>query len=184
MSEGWLAALPFKGNGRSKTRLQMPEAQQLAQQWLTLALKQCLSIPSIEQTWVVSQGDQLELPAGAGWMRQSGAGLNEGLQEWWSLHRPARWLVILPDLPYLTAADVEELLQACPPGGLALAPDRHQRGCNGLAVRDCQPELVFGTDSFLRFQAQPWPQTVIKRCGLANDVDTLDDWNCLACQHR
>lgn len=184
MSEGWTAVLPFKGNGQSKTRLQMPEAQQLAQQWLTLALDRCLNTPLIEQTWVVSLGDQLQLPSGVGWMRQAGTGLNEGLREWWSLHRPQRWLVVLPDLPHLTAQDLEELLQLCPRQGVALAPDRHRRGCNALAVRGCQPELVFGKDSFLRFQAQPFSQTVVERCGLANDVDTLDDWNCLACQHR
>ena len=183
MSDGWMAVLPFKGNGRSKTRLQVPEAQALAQQWLTLAVQQCLGTPSIQQTWVVSQGDQLELPAGADWMRQAGTGLNEALREWWSLHRPARWLVILPDLPHLTGADLEALLQACPERGLALAPDRHRRGCNGMAVSNCQPELVFGMNSFSRFQAQSLPQAVVERCGLANDVDTLDDWKCLACQH-
>ena len=184
MPERWLAVLPFKGNGRSKTRLQMPEAQELAQQWLTRTAEQCLATPSIEQTWVVSLGDHLQLPPAVDWMRQAGTGLNEGLREWWAAHRPTRWLVILPDLPHLLGEDLEELLRACPPQGLALAPDRHRRGCNALAVRDCHPELVFGTDSFLRFQAQPFAQTVVERCGLANDVDTLDDWNCLACQHR
>jgi len=184
MSERWVAVLPFKANGHSKTRLQVPEAQQLAQQWLTRAVEQCLATPSIGQTWVVSLGDHLQLPPEVGWMRQAGTGLNEGLREWWSLHRPARWLVILPDLPHLLSEDLEELVKACPPRGLALAPDRHRRGCNALAVCACKPELVFGTDSFLRFQAQPWEQAVVERCGLANDVDNLDDWNCLACQHR
>ncbi|MBX3167866.1 MAG: hypothetical protein KF760_10660 [Candidatus Eremiobacteraeota bacterium] len=176
--------LPFKGNGRSKTRLPVPEAQQLAQQWLTQALEQCLSTPSIGQTWVVSLGDQLQLPPAVRWMRQAGPGLNEGLREWRSLQRPRRWLVILPDLPHLTGADLEALIQNCPRPGLALAPDRHRRGCNALAVDGCSPELVFGKDSFLRYQAQPLAQAVIERCGLANDVDTLEDWNCLACQPR
>ena len=184
MSEGWVAVLPFKGNGQSKTRLQMPEAQELAQQWLTCAIEKCLSTPLIAQTWVVSLGDQLHIPPGVSWMRQTGAGLNEGLSEWLSLERPARWLVVLPDLPYLTAKDLEDLLTLCPDQGLALAPDRHRRGCNALASSGCQPELVFGKDSFLRFQAQPWAQAVVERSGLANDIDTLDDWNCLACQHR
>lgn len=184
MSESWIAVLPFKGNGQSKTRLAIPEAQQLAQQWLTRAVEQCLNTESIAQTWVVSLGDQLELPAGANWMRQKSQGLNEGLREWYELHRPVRWLVMLPDLPYVSSDDLEELLKACPGHGLALAPDRHQRGCNALAMQGCSPQLVFGTDSFLRYQAQSFPQSVVERCGLANDVDTLDDWNCLACQHR
>jgi len=51
-------------------------------------------------------------------------------------------------------------------------------------VRGKSPELVFGTDSFLRFQAQNLAQAVVESCGLANDVDTLEDWNCLACQPR
>lgn len=184
MSEKWVAVLPFKGNGQSKTRLQLPEAQQLAQQWLTRALEQCLNTASIGQTWVVSLGDQLQLPASVCWMRQAGPGLNEGLREWRSLHRPQRWLVILPDLPHLSAADLEALIQACPAQGLALGPDRHRRGCNALAMDGCTPELVFGKDSFLRFQTQPFAQSVTERVGLANDVDNLEDWNCLACQHR
>ncbi|MBS2039769.1 hypothetical protein JST97_32595 [bacterium] len=184
MSERWTAVLPFKGNGLSKTRLSLPEARVLAQQWLTRALQECLRAPSIESTWVVSLGDQLQLPEGVGWMRQAGLGLNEGLREWYSLHRPARWLVILPDLPGLAVEDLEALLENCPGPGLALAPDRHQKGCNALAVRECQPELVFGMDSLRRFQSQGLDFSVVKRPGLANDVDTLEDWNCLACQHR
>jgi 2-phospho-L-lactate guanylyltransferase len=184
MPERWTAVLPFKGNGRSKTRLDLPQAQQLAQQWLTRALDCCLQSPSIEATWVVSLGGQLELPVGVGWMRQAGPGLNEGLNEWYCLHRPERWLVILPDLPELQVQDLEELLARCPVRGLGLAPDRHLRGCNALAVRGCLPELVFGADSFERFQAQALNEAVVQRRGLANDVDTLDDWNCLACQHR
>lgn len=184
MSDSWIAVLPFKGNGQSKTRLPVPEAQELAQRWLTQALEQCLGAPSIGETWVVSLGDQLQLTPSVGWMRQSGAGLNEGLHEWRSLHRPKRWLVILPDLPHLSGADLEALIQNCPAQGIALAPDRHRRGCNALAMNDCTPELVFGKDSFLRYQAQPFAQAVTERCGLANDVDTLEDWNCLACQPR
>ena len=184
MPERWTAVLPFKGNGLSKTRLELPQAQELAQQWLTRALQCCLQAPSIESTWLVTLGDRMELPAGVGWMRQAGPGLNEGLREWYSVHRPGRWLVILPDLPELEVQDLEELLAHCPGGGLALAPDRHRRGCNALAMFDCQPELVFGAGSFGRFQAQELPQAVVERVGLANDVDTLDDWNCLACQHR
>lgn len=184
MPEGWTAVLPFKGNGHSKTRLQRPDSQQLAQQWLTRAVEQCLAAPSIAQTWVVSLGDQLQLPPGARWMRQKSQGLNQGLQEWADLQRPPRWLVILPDLPWLTSAELEQLLQSCPASGIALAPDRHRRGCNALAVSGNHPELVFGPESFRRFQAQDLPQAVLESCGLANDVDTLDDWNCLACQHR
>ncbi|MFN8612650.1 MAG: hypothetical protein U0931_34245 [Vulcanimicrobiota bacterium] len=184
MSDGWTAVLPFKANGLSKTRLSLPEARQLAQLWLTRALEQCLAASSVSSTWVVSLGDQLQLPSGVGWMRQAGSGLNEGLREWYSLHRPRRWLVILPDLPDVQAADLEALLAQCPAGGVALAPDRHRQGCNALAVRDCHPELVFGVSSFQRFQAQGLNCAVVERGGLANDVDTLEDWNCLRCQHR
>lgn len=184
MSELWTAVLPFKGNGLSKTRLSLPEARQLAQQWLSSALGECLRSPSIGSTWVVSLGDQFQLPEGVGWMRQAGSGLNEGLREWYSLHRPERWLVILPDLPELGVEDLQRLLENCPAGGVALAPDRHRKGCNALAVWGCQPELVFGPDSLSRFLAQGLKSELVERPGLANDVDTLDDWNCVACQHR
>ena len=180
MCKPFWALLPYKGNGQSKTRLHLPSGQDLSQQWLATALEQCRQSPLIESTWVVSLGDQFDLPADVGWLRQRQPGLNEGIQEWLDQHRPVRWLVVLPDLPHLSSHDLNNLLRACPTPGIALAPDRHDRGCNGLAVNQAQPQLCFGPDSFPLYQKQGLPSAVVRTHGLAHDVDTLADWESIA----
>ena len=180
MSEGWRALLPYKGNGQSKTRLHVPTGQQLSQQWLNGVVEQCQQTSLIESIWVISLGDQFQLPEGAGWLRQSRPGLNEGIQEWLDCHQPQRWLVLLPDLPHLCAEDVRQLLTACPADGIALAPDRRDEGCNGLAVRGVRPQLCFGPNSFRLYQQQGLNTAIVRRPGLAHDVDTAADWESIA----
>lgn len=180
MSELWTAVLPFKGTSRSKTRLDLPGAPELARQWLDHTLQQCALCPRIGSTEVVSLGPLSGLTP----FVQTSPGLNEGLQQWWEARRPGRWLVLLPDLPHLETQDLEALLVACPAGGLALAPDRHGQGTNAMASDGVLPELVFGPNSLARFQAQPFAQVVVRRAGLSHDIDTLSDWNELPCPSR
>lgn len=181
MYRDWVAVLPFKANGSSKTRLHLQHSQELAQQWLELALRACRQSRGLDSVWVLTLGDRLELPQGVRSMTQTRSGLNEGLQEWLEHIQPRRWLVLLPDLPRVTGEEIDQLLQACPHPGLALAPDRHGRGCNALAADSCRPQLAFGPDSFLfhRSQGQEMDVAVVQAEGLAHDVDTLEDWETL-----
>lgn len=172
--------MPFKGNGQAKTRLALPDAARLAQEWLGTALAACRGCLEIERTWVVSLEGPLGLPPEVGWLRQRQPGLNPGIAEWLAQEQPLNWLVILPDLPALTACDVRRLLAECPRPGLALAPDRHGRGCNGLAAAGVRPRLGFGEDSFRHYRSLGLATAVVECPGLAHDVDTLSDWESLA----
>ncbi|MDW8326201.1 MAG: 2-phospho-L-lactate guanylyltransferase [Anaerolineales bacterium] len=97
-----------------------------------------------------------------------------------------RAVLILPaDLPQLTPADVELLLNALAPASMertaVIAPDRHERGTNALLVRP--PDLMrfaFGPDSFRehvrRANAVGAQVRVVRAPNLALDLDTPEDW--------
>ena len=91
-------------------------------------------------------------------------------------------LVVLGDLPYLTASDVASIVRLLPVDatGAVLAPDRHERGTNALLLRppDALP-FAFGRDSFQRHVARAVALGVrtvwYTSEGTRRDVDTPDD---------
>lgn len=124
---------------------------------------------------------------GASGLLQRGAGLNAGLRlgRDEAVRRGAgTLLIVLGDLPWVTAADIDALLATVPAGGVVLAPDRHERGTNAAAFRP--PDAIdpaFGTGSFARHRAaaverghQP---REFRAIGLAFDVDTPEDLDAL-----
>jgi 2-phospho-L-lactate guanylyltransferase len=94
----------------------------------------------------------------------------------------ARGMLQLPaDLPLITPADVECLLQIHGPApSVTLAPSRDERGSNAVA---CSPPdllpLRFGEDSYFphleRARALGIEPGIVQRAGFALDVDTCDD---------
>jgi 2-phospho-L-lactate guanylyltransferase len=85
------------------------------------------------------------------------------------------------DIPLITPEDVGALLQAHSDApAVTLAPSRDERGSNAVVYSpaDLLP-LRFGDDSFLphlrRARALGIEPCVLKRPGLALDVDTPDD---------
>jgi 2-phospho-L-lactate guanylyltransferase len=90
-------------------------------------------------------------------------------------------LIVLPDLPLLTAADVRAMLNAARESETAvLAPDRAGAGSNALLL--APPDIIapsFGEGSARRHRAAlalaGVPLTVLRRPGLALDLDTADD---------
>lgn len=109
------------------------------------------------------------------WRQDSGQGLNRELERLRTALGSPPLLVIHADLPLLTRADVEALLEAAQ-GGIALAPDWHGMGTNALAIEDDRPfTFVFGADSFARHKAGADVTAIVSRPGLALDVDTPED---------
>ena len=85
-------------------------------------------------------------------------------------------LILHADLPLLQQADVDAVLDEAEAVGIALAPDRHGTGTNALAL--CNGRSVtfqFGADSFPRHFEQDSDAAVIRREGLALDLDTPED---------
>ena len=94
---------------------------------------------------------------------------------------PAQEIVLLPaDLPHLVPADVEVLVTAGRDARIAIAPDRHGTGTNGLY-------LPAGLDFTCRFGARSRARhedearrlgiepAIVTRHGLASDLDTPCD---------
>jgi 2-phospho-L-lactate guanylyltransferase len=93
----------------------------------------------------------------------------------------AGMLQVPADIPLVTADDIAALLQAHgEAAAVTLAPSRDQRGTNALV---CSPPdalpLRFGDDSFFahlcRARASGVEPRIVRRPGLALDVDTPDD---------
>jgi 2-phospho-L-lactate/phosphoenolpyruvate guanylyltransferase len=118
-----------------------------------------------------------ERPSGWPWrfVADRGRGLNEELAVARSALRAVPLLVLPADLPLLCARDIAVLLAAAS-SRPALAPDRHGRGTNAVALPPGYPfRLRFGPDSFRRHRAQMAEARIVRRPGLALDLDTAAD---------
>ena len=121
-------------------------------------------------------------------VRQREGGLNDGLElgrSWAQARGADALLVLLGDLPCLSACEVRDFLalaETIPTGGplVALAPDRHERGTNGLLLRpaDALP-FAFGEGSLARHEALARERGIatmrFHARGLRYDVDTPAD---------
>ena len=114
---------------------------------------------------------------GTAWLADRGAGLNAELDRILAtLEKPL--LVIHADLPLLAAADVRALIAAAEAHGAAIAPDRASVGTNAIALFARTPAsfgFAFGDASFARHRLILPGAAIVRRRGLALDVDTLDD---------
>lgn len=173
---GWTALLPFKSSGDRKTRLQSrldtPQRDALAERLFAHVTQILAAAPAISEIILISQQP---VP---GWRHRhiadAGRGLNAELAAVRSSLPATNLLVIHADLPLLAAADIAALLAT---SGIAIAPDRHGAGTNALALpADEKLPFAFGTDSFARHLAAAGTQAnIVRRLGLALDIDTPDD---------
>ena len=94
---------------------------------------------------------------GATPLAQREGGLNDGLElgRRWAVERDAQALrSLFGDLPLLTPAEVAALVEAASAGServVVLAPDRSERGTNGMVLRPALPlPFLFGAESLER----------------------------------
>lgn len=116
---------------------------------------------------------------------QESRGLNEALEEGrrWALDEGASALLVLPaDLPYLSASDVQMLLEALNDTAVSavISPDRLREGTNALLLRPPDAlQFVFGSGSFeahLSGARERGIQVEIRETvGVAFDLDTRED---------
>lgn len=174
----WTAIVPLKLRALRKSRLSS---------CMSLQERQTLSDRMAAR--VLAALDEAGIPArvlspvpwaDAVWEPDHGAGLNAELDRVRVALACAPLLVISGDLPLLTAADVHMLLAGAEAQGVAIAPDRHGRGTNAIALCDSRPfAFAFGEGSFARhLAAAQGAATIRDHPGLAFDLDTpadLDD---------
>lgn len=185
-----IAVVPVKHLSDAKTRLAgrltPAERRTLVLELLDHLLGVLIHSELIEDIIVVSPDPEIGRKAeatGATALLQSGAGLNEaillGRDE--ALRRGADgMLVLLADLPLLTSADVDAIVRSIGDSAVVLAPDRHERGTNALAMRPPEAiEPAFGIDSLHRHRLAACEHGLTTReyraQGTGFDIDTPAD---------
>lgn|SRR3546814_375694 len=178
----WTAVVPLKTSGERKSRLaallSAEERSALSVRMFHHVVDVLTQVPAIGRIIVLAE----ECPADwdGDWMADGGRGLNPELEQARKL--VAGDLIVLhADLPLLTPGDVTALIEAASESGLAIAPDRHRTGTNGLALKaSTRLEFSFGADSFRLHRLQRSDCMVVERDGFALDLDTPDDLKALA----
>lgn len=181
--------LPFRGLGEPKTRLagllSLDERRELAIAMLRRSID-ALSAGGVGPLTVVTMDPRLEgvvTDRRVHVVVQSSVGLNGAVrlgQHWAIEHGADALLVLLPDLPLVTGADVDALVQQANPHAAVIAPDRHGQGTNALLL--WPPDAIapaFGEGSADRHRRglalAEHPVTDVQRPGTHLDLDTPDD---------
>src|SRR5919201_2490458 len=123
-----------------------------------------------EAAWRVAA--ELEVDVLAGVPRGQGPAVDAALHR---LEPVGPVLVVNADLPCVQPDDLRALLDAVPPGGIALAPAADGT-TNALALADATLfEPLYGPGSAERFLALVARAGTVEHPNLAHDVDTLED---------
>jgi 2-phospho-L-lactate/phosphoenolpyruvate guanylyltransferase len=179
----WSVILPFKGRAERKTRLAGrltgAERQALSASLFDHAVRTLQACPTVGEIILLSDLRP------AGWTHRflpdHGRGLNAELAAAVGQMPTQRILILLPDLPLLSVADVEAMLEDSD-RGCSIAADRAGTGTNALAFQNATNfTFAFGPNSFIaHVQASRWRARFVTRPGLALDIDTSADLDAAA----
>lgn len=177
----WTALIPLKAAPSRKTRLSAgftaDQRVALSDRFARHVAKAVLACPAISSVALVSDAPLGGLPVRH--IRDRGMGLNVELARAVARLGGDHVVIVSADLPLLRSSDIEALLHSALAEGSAIAPDRHGTGTNALALvsaRNCR--FHFGCDSFVAHRGEFPAGAVVRRWGLALDVDTPDDFEC------
>jgi 2-phospho-L-lactate guanylyltransferase len=171
---------------RCKTRLEgvlgLDARVELARAMLERVLAAARAVPAVDEVLVVSP-ERDRVPDDVPVLHDAGNDLNAAMDAGRraALARGATAMLLLPaDLPLLRAADLRRLVLAGRHSGVAIAPDRHGSGTNGLyLVADAPLPFRFGPDSRVRHQAEArrlgLRARLVRTAGLQSDLDTVED---------
>ncbi len=193
------AIVPAKALDRAKGRLAAllsePDRARLALAMLEDVVRALQDSQRLDVIAVVSPDPEVlqkaaELGAEAVREPESARGINQALSYAADglVRTPDALLVVLADVPAVTAADIDTVLDAVPPElGVVICPS-HDRGTSALALRP--PGVIpfrFGTESFSAHKreaaARRVPLHVLRIESLARDVDAPADLDYMA-SHR
>lgn len=177
--------IPLKNTCAGKSRL-VPSFSALQRQHLInhmlkrvlTAARRCELVDGIALV-----GRELPPQAGLLCLSDAGNGLNPALEDARATLRQrgaSELVVVHADLPQLRSADLAALIVAGRQHQLAMASDRHVQGTNALYLSTRLPfAFQFGAGSLQRHQVaarqlQITP-ALLRRPGLAVDIDTIDD---------
>jgi 2-phospho-L-lactate/phosphoenolpyruvate guanylyltransferase len=189
------AIIAVNERARCKTRLGAllgPERRAaLASAMLERVLGAACAAPVVDAVLVVSP-ERDRIPDDIPVIHDTGLDLNAAFDAGRraARDRGATELLLLPaDLPLLRPVDLCRLVQAGRRGGVAIAPDRHGHGTNGLHVPANAPfGLRFGAESCTRHEAEARRLGVqakrVRSPGLWADLDTAEDMPALLAHPR
>ncbi len=174
----WTALMPMKQGLQAKSRLAAvldgPERAALAEAMAAHVVCCLRAVREIGEVRLLAPEPAAALDAT--WLADAGRGLNAELASACANLSDGPVLVIHADLPKLAPDDVEALLSAADKAGAAIAPDRHEKGTNALALaRNARCDFAFGSDSLARHRRLFPGAAIVRRPGLAFDLDTPDD---------
>ncbi|WP_371433426.1 2-phospho-L-lactate guanylyltransferase [Novosphingobium sp.] len=174
----WTAIVPLKAAAARKTRLtgalESGAQAALAVDMAAHVVATLKQVDAIGQVRVLSPTCE-DMP-GTAWEPDRGQGLNAELDRVCRAMAGQRMLIVHADLPLVQAGDVAALIAAAEIAGAAIAPDRHGKGTNALAMREAAPVgFAFGPDSFARHRQRMPDAATVWRDGLAIDIDTAED---------
>ncbi len=175
----WTAILPLKLSADRKSRLapvlSLEERRRLGDRMASHVIAELGSLAAIYEIIILSPQVVTSWPVRT--VVDHGRGLNAELDAV-ALTLPGPLLIVHGDLPLVAAQDIKAMLDAPEAAGCAIAPDRHGQGTNALALH-IRPDgfgFAFGPNSFARHQRRlEHNMAVIRREGLACDIDTPDD---------
>ncbi|CAN5156716.1 2-phospho-L-lactate guanylyltransferase [soil metagenome] len=175
----WTAVVPVKRGAARKSRLadhlSPDERDRLSDRLAGDVLNALHEAPSVTSISILSEAPHEDQRFG--WHPDLGRGLNAELIGCATQVGMRRLIVVLGDLPLVTSADIEALIEAAEQRGIAIAPDRHLQGTNALAVMDGAGfGFCFGADSYrLHRELAGDRAAIVARPGLSIDIDTPDD---------
>ena len=188
------ALVPIKRRELCKTRLaavlQPREREALVRSLLLHVLATLRAAPGIDHVAVVSS-ERDDIPDDVSLFLDEGTDLNSSLETGigQALEAGASMLLIVPaDLPLLRVEDVVQMLAGARDSGIALAPDRHERGTNALCMRgSARLSMQFGRNSFAKHTGQAATRygeaVCVRTPTLGFDLDTAADWRWLTGHH-
>lgn len=192
--DSWSAIVPLRSlaTGKSRLRTQLADevVEDLVREVAAALLRELAGSTGVARILVVSDTDLSgELTASTGadlvetLVQSPGGGLNEAVAEAvgqiWAEAPASPLLVIHADLPYVTSAEVEQLLaQVEALGQDAFIADHTGRGSTVIAL---QPgsfrRAAFGAESAARHAASGFAEIQLpQRSGLRHDLDTPEHY--------
>lgn len=170
----WTAIIPVNFGRECKTRLaealSIDARDRLTTEMARHVLARLGEVPSIALRCILSPAPP-PIPHDM-WIEDRDRGLNDELDAARAWFPGAPVLFLHADLPLLTGDDIEALLDAAAEKGTAISPDLDGTGTNAIALADGRGFVPrFGPGSFARHRAALPDAAIVRREGLASDLD-------------
>ena len=136
-----LAVVPVRSLREGKSRLSgvlSPRRRaQLVEEMLGRVLAALRAASRIDEVWVVTPEESLELPSGVGRLHDHGLGLNSAVElaVQHLSERCGALVVVAADTPQVTPAEIDRLVERAQDLEVGVVPDRHGTGTNALWLR-------------------------------------------------